>query len=768
MNQAREPKFATVILDKAEARALVSTSLTPNLEGTLPNAKGGWCIQLRVGTIVQPLIAEKAWTVANESEFDSQGASTVPPRAQFIVPNFSKLPQALRDLPRWLTWAAEGAKGEKPTKVPYDPTLPNSRASPTDPATWGTFEQAQAAFLEGGRAGIGFVLNDDGIVGVDLDHCVENGVPAPAALELLENLGATYVELSPSGTGLRAFGYAESLEKGCSGKYGGLNVELYSTKRFLTVTGAVIVNGEVGPLQHFKELADFIRGDRMVKTETGAVERVRPDERHADLIRRILTGDVYHDSLRDLAASFVAQGTREDAVVNHLRALMQNSAAPRDARWNARMAEIPKLVSSAAAKYAPAWADVSAIVNRNEPSRNGVQVEEAAPFSLAASNATVLFAGKSKPVNWLVRGVFPTAKTIILASPPGIGKSFLALDLAVAVASEPSLLDPKFCFGGRVEAHGRAVIISAEDDVDELHRRLESLTDLRPDWLHVASLPDLGHFTFLRGDTRTGFEPTPKWSDLKSQIATLGDVKLVVVDTLQALSVGDLNAAEIAQAMMNELVDLANVTGAAVIALHHLTKSSSNNEKGPLTAHAAMDAIRGSGAIAGSARAAYCLFPHPDGQDICDKLGIEFEENKVCYGLVAKANGQARRERRIYVRSSQGVLQDRTHEYNRAFHSDVTELEDLLLIEITKAHAAGKGFAVSIKSESGLHKRRHEMHDKLRELKAKRFVDLAKSLVNEGKVGTKVVSNGQRYVPLNAQCSDAQTAHQDAGIVASG
>jgi hypothetical protein len=167
-----------------------------------------------------------------------------------LSPNFRTMPRELRDIPRWLVW--------KGAKVPYCATALNSKASVTEPGTWATFNQAQTAFEEGGYSGVGFVLAGDGIVGVDLDKCVQGGQPDPAAISLLDRVGCKYVELSPSGMGLRGFGYGEPIT-GTRGQLDGINVELYSSKRYLTVTGHTLLAGPLAPLPGFSELASAIR-----------------------------------------------------------------------------------------------------------------------------------------------------------------------------------------------------------------------------------------------------------------------------------------------------------------------------------------------------------------------------------------------------------------------------------------------------------------------------------------------------------------------------
>lgn len=278
-------------------------------------------------------------------------AAAVP--SAFLTPRFENIPQALRDEKRWVVWAAEGPAGAKPTKVPYDPTMFNTRAKVNDTGTWGTFEQAVAAYEEGGYAGIGIMLDGSGLVGIDLDSCVVNGKIDPAAQMLLDSVGATYFEFSPSGTGLRAFGYAENLSSGVNREYDGLKVEMYSSGRYLTVTGHHVENGPVGPLLGFSELADRIRGEKSVNPQTGEVSTMAADDRQAELIRCILCGDVFHDSLRDLAAISIAGGMFGGAAVTMLRALMDLAPVAHDERWVARRAEIPGLVRSAEAKFAP-------------------------------------------------------------------------------------------------------------------------------------------------------------------------------------------------------------------------------------------------------------------------------------------------------------------------------------------------------------------------------------------------------------------------------
>lgn len=447
---------------------------------------------------------------------------------------------------------------------------------------------------------------------------------------------------------------------------------------------------------------------------------------------------------------YIAEGRRNDTLFRKacaLRAQEMNKDEIDAAlqSLNSRMCR-PPLPVQEVARIAHSATSYSPNPDMPVPERGGLS-----GFGLKERAAARLYKGEPKPVTWLVERIFPVGKVAVLASPPGIGKSFLALDLALKVAVSPSLYDgAAFVFGGRVKSNGRVIVISAEDDDDELHRRLHALCDGRamPDNLHVVSLPDQGHFCFVQDVPRVGILPTRPWMVLKEEIAQFDDVRLIIVDTLQAVSAGDLNAAEIAQAMMNELVELAKKTGAAVVVLHHLVKSAVSVEKGMLGARAAMDAIRGSGAIAGSARAAYCLFPHPQGKDICELMNIKHEENKVVYGLVAKANGDARRDYTVYIRDDMGVLRDRTDEVRRRKQGNTSLLITELLKEVTLASQKGRPFAAGCSSANSLHKRRFEMPKQFHDLPAKWFVEHAEMLEREGKLEKIKLTNGYQYVPV--------------------
>jgi hypothetical protein len=486
--------------------------------------------------------------------------------AAFIAPNFDGIPAELRRLPRWVTWRAESEGSKtKPRKTPYRADLPHTRASSTDPETWCSFEQAEAAYLDGDRTGVGLVLDGTGdLAGVDIDGCRDaaTGTVEPAALALLESLGAGYVEVSPSGTGLRAFGYAPPLETGAAGTLDGLKVEVYSKGRYLTLTGQTIKAGPIAPLQGFGGLAERIRASRKVNPETGEIERSAPGEHHAELVRRIMSGDVFHDSLRDLAASLVATGMQPGAVVNHLRGLMDACAAPRDDRWQSRRAQIPGLVSSAAVKYAPAVADSSALLESSKANNES-------RFKLLGRDDPHAL----PPLEWRVRGVLPAVGVAALFGPSASGKSFLGFDLAAYIA------EGRHWFGRRVKA--APVVYLALEGEAGFKLRAEAWEQA-----HGRTLPP-GLRLVLQGFKLAGDVP-----DLAAAIlAAVGAGAVVFVDTLnRAAPMADENSSRDMGEILEGTKQLQRLTAGLVVLIHHTGKDATRGLRGHSSLFAAMDA----------------------------------------------------------------------------------------------------------------------------------------------------------------------------------
>jgi primase-polymerase (primpol)-like protein len=119
------------------------------------------------------------------------------------------------------------------------PVQPDGRwASVTDERTWSSFAAVRAAEV---GDGVGFVLNGDGIVCVDLDHCVEDGRPTVWAERVLSLFPDAPVEVSLSGTGLHVWGVGDVPSRIVT--FDGGKVEVYSDGRFIAMTGRWLRRG---------------------------------------------------------------------------------------------------------------------------------------------------------------------------------------------------------------------------------------------------------------------------------------------------------------------------------------------------------------------------------------------------------------------------------------------------------------------------------------------------------------------------------------------
>lgn len=149
--------------------------------------------------------------------------------------NFHNIPDELKAIRRFVCWEL-AMRGGRLTKVPKQPGNPHRNASSTDPTTWGTFEEAVAAFEANDfLSGIGLVLtDDDDIFATDHDHCVDRATgqineQAAADMAML----GIYAEFSPSGEGTRGIGRGKLPARGR--KKG--DRECYESGRFVTLTG---------------------------------------------------------------------------------------------------------------------------------------------------------------------------------------------------------------------------------------------------------------------------------------------------------------------------------------------------------------------------------------------------------------------------------------------------------------------------------------------------------------------------------------------------
>jgi primase-polymerase (primpol)-like protein len=150
------------------------------------------------------------------------------------------IPDDLRERDQWIVWRRETSGGRE-TKVPY--SIAGRRASSTNPFDWIEFQRALDFWHNRSQryAGLGFVFSgDDPFVGIDLDDCLNvDGSLKPWAHGIVERFSDTYMEVSPSGQGLKIWAKGKLPANVPGVRVGDGQIELYDHARYFTVTGQV-------------------------------------------------------------------------------------------------------------------------------------------------------------------------------------------------------------------------------------------------------------------------------------------------------------------------------------------------------------------------------------------------------------------------------------------------------------------------------------------------------------------------------------------------
>lgn len=143
-------------------------------------------------------------------------------------------PLELRERPQWVCWRYGPTRSGRPKRAKV-PMRADGRgpASTTDPRTWCSYDVAAEVALAK-FDGCGYVFSpDDPFTGIDLDGCITPDGLSAQARGWLERL-ATYAEISPSGSGVKAIVRAVV---GVGGRNDELGLEIYDRGRFFTMTG---------------------------------------------------------------------------------------------------------------------------------------------------------------------------------------------------------------------------------------------------------------------------------------------------------------------------------------------------------------------------------------------------------------------------------------------------------------------------------------------------------------------------------------------------
>jgi hypothetical protein len=521
---------------------------------------------------------------------------------------FDRLPPELTRLPRWVVWKAGKPRPDgKFSKVPIHPTKGHN-INANDPANHMSFEDARRAYQSGRGSGIGIALTDepaamlDGaplwLVALDFDNCTAG---APEAKAVWHKLGKPYREVSPSGKGIRMFALSRERIKGGNAH----GREMYARGRFMTVTG----NAGKGKL--------FDATERLLKLEREWFPEKPPQQpKTSDLLALPPGTPPQQRKTSDLGATLAGTATPESPEqIERVKSMLAFVSADCSyEQWRNVVWSVLSTGWAGAEHLARTWSQSApgrydengfdSLVRAFVPSRGitlgtlthmakkagwtphspqapGAQPDAEPPATPDASptpsrliTATQLAAMPVQP--YRVRDLFPAKGVAAVYGPSGSGKSFLVMDLAMALAEGASAW-----FGHRLKAAPVAYV--ALEGQGGLRQRVKA-------WEVRHGRPAPNSIRFLL----SGYNllDRPSGERLAEEILeTLGPGAVVVIDTLNQASPGaDENSSQDMGHIIANAQKLADLIGGLVILVHHTGKDAARGLRGHSSLLAALDA----------------------------------------------------------------------------------------------------------------------------------------------------------------------------------
>ena len=239
---------------------------------------------------------------------------------------------------------------------------------------------------------------------------------------------------------------------------------------------------------------------------------------------------------------------------------------------------------------------------------------------------------------WLVENLLEKSKTVLCASIGGLGKSLLFLDLALKVSFGNGMWLNK-----RITKGGNVVILSAEDDRSEVHRRVATLDPLNqrataPYDVFALSIPDTSNPLILLKEDNQGLNITAAANELISELESIKNLELVIIDPVQSFVTAPITTSqEAGQLYCQFCASIASKFNCVVVSLHHMSKTALTSQDDAMSVRAS---IRGASSLVDGMRMAIALWlcPEQEAENICFDYGVEFDRTRVVRSAVVKTN----------------------------------------------------------------------------------------------------------------------------------
>lgn len=513
-----------------------------------------------------------------------------------------KAPAALAKMQSWLVWRYEpNPNGKKPLKVPYyadGRKRSGVQGSDSDKSRLTTFAAAKEAAAKGGFEGVGIaMLGDHDITALDFDNCFDGSGELPPEIQALAE--KTYAEISPSGHGIRVFvkgSYGSQKSPTTQDDYG---FETFFDSGYVTFTGNVLTTTlEAGVEDHVARVNAIVE-PLVNKRFGGALTRVYDPDDPTAVLEKVAprTGRTIEE-MEAVLEQLDPDCSREEwiraAMGLHHETEGDDTGFQLWDEWSSRGSKYPgeealraqwdSFTRRDGGRRAPVtFATVIRMANQLKPDLDIEPIEEPdEPLALYATPAD--FDGKypltafrdyaARPApNWIIKGVLPRAELGVLYGASGSGKSFIALDLALAVAQGKN-------WRGRKTKQGRVVYIVAEGS-GGMASRLKAYADYN-------FIEDVDNFALLAA--APDFLQKDDMKEVAKALRAVGGADLIVVDTFAQVTPGanENSGEDMSKALGNAKV-LNKATGALILFVHHSGKDQSRGARGWSGIRAAAD-----------------------------------------------------------------------------------------------------------------------------------------------------------------------------------
>ena len=548
-------------------------------------------------------------------------------------------PVELCAIPQWVAWKLGDTNPEtrRQRKIPLNlNATPGQKnfASTTNQDHHVAFEVATAAAQRGkfGTKGIGFVFTDDDpYCFIDLDDCLApDGSLTKDAATVAELMAGTYGEVSQSGSGLHFICRAKLANKVATGA-----IDIYPHSQYCALTGKVYggFNPIVDKQAEVEQLVALLRSGSVANPPPSESRSSLGDNELLSMASNAKNGALFDSLWRGDTSGHGNDHSRADNALLMLLLywtngdtgavdrLFRQSGLMRD-KWDEKHYADGRTYGAGSIDNAlKKWDGVgfsggnggdlehgrqiaAALLrsrslgggrepgaddepHQEEPAANDPQPEPAQPakrnpdapqYLSFADLAAMQFPEPS----WILPDILPDAGLYLLSGKPKCGKSWLALSLALSVATGG------YCLGRTVE-QGRVMYLALEDTPRRFMQRMHKI---QPDCLinpRVKEALDNGMFTPTFPKLGRGFEAA-----IEEAITGAG-VRLLIIDTLakiRPIGGGNANRYDADYGAVGALKDIADRHGICVLVLHHTRKAEADDVH---------DTVSGTNGIAGAA-----------------------------------------------------------------------------------------------------------------------------------------------------------------------